>query len=310
MKKDYYLFTSGELSRKDYNLLLLDKDGKKHIIPIETVDNIFCYTSFNINTDLLHYLGDCDINVHFFDYYNNYKGSFTGKGLLHSGNTHVKQALHYIDNGKRLYLAKQFISSAMWSIHKNMLEYDIDSEYDKYKEMLDSCNDVNSIMGIEGSFRKKYYENFDNMIKFLKFEKRTKQPPLNELNALISFGNSLCYSYCLNAIKQTYLNSTISFLHECGDRRHSLCLDLAEIFKPIIIDRSIFKLVNKRSLTSEHFEKTDTFCYLNEKGKKIFVKEIEDKLNTTFFYRNVGRNISYKRKTDPFNNDHNGIEIT
>ncbi len=286
MKKDYYLFTSGDLIRKDFNIQLIDKNGKKNIIPIESIENLFIFSSLNLNTDLLQYLGELNINTHIFDYYNNYKGSFTGKGLQHSGNTIVNQVSHYLDNSKRVYIAKEFINSAMWSIHKNLLEYGLTSIYDKSKIKLELCNDINSIMGIEGNYRKYYYENFDFIIKSFKFEKRSKQPPLNEINALISFGNSLCYNYCLNAIKQTYLNSTIAFLHECGERRHSLCLDIAEIFKPIII--------NKRSLTFEHFEKNESFCYLNEKGRKIFVKEMEDKMSSTFFHRKTNKTISYK----------------
>jgi CRISPR-associated protein Cas1 len=217
--------------------------------------------------------------------------------MQHSGNTHIFQASHYLDNEKRLYIASEFIKSAMWHMNKNLIEYNIGippDVMDTYYKSLDSCVTTNEIMGIEGNFRKKYYENFDIIIKKFKFVKRSKRPPLNEINALISFGNSLCYNYCLNAIKQTYLNSTISFLHECGDRRHSLSLDLAEIFKPIIIDRIIFKLINNSSLKSCHFDLHDTFCLLKEDGKKIFIKEIEDKLNTTFFHRKMNKNVSYK----------------
>lgn len=180
-------------------------------------------------------------------------------------------------------------------MNKNLMEYGVKFDIDNTFNNLDKCKSVDEIMGVEGSFRKYYYSNFDSTIlKHLKFEKRTKRPPENEINALISFGNSLCYNYCLNAIKQTYLNSTISFLHECGDRRHSLCLDLAEIFKPILIDRIIFKLVNIKVLTEKDFNRQETFCYLNESGKKKFLKELEEKLNTTFYYRKIQKNCSYK----------------
>jgi CRISPR-associated protein Cas1 len=182
----------------------------------------------------------------------------------------------------------------MWGIHKNLLEYNIESDYFIDLEKLKNSKSINEVMGVEGNFRKKYYEKFDVILKNFKFVKRSKQPPENEINALISFGNSLCYNYCLNAIKQTYLNSTISYLHESGERRHSLCLDIAEIFKPILIDRIIFKLINKRSLTSCHFTNEKHFCYLNDNGKKIFIQEIEDKLKTTIFHRKLNKNVSYK----------------
>lgn len=74
---------------------------------------------------------------------------------------------------------------------------------------------------------------------------RTKLPPSNEVNAMISFVNSMCYTLCLDMIYHTQLNPTISFLHQPGERRYSLALDLAEIFKPVLADRLIFSLLNK-----------------------------------------------------------------
>ena len=296
MKKEYYIFKSGNLIRKDFNIVMVTDDSKT-ILPINTIDNIFIFGKIDINSDCINYLGELNINVHFYDYYDNYRSSLTGVGLLHSGNTHINQASHYINNTKRLYIASQFIKSAIWNMNKNMMEYNMGLSNDDIKyisKQLDGCNTINEIMGIEGNFRKKYYNCFDSILKKLTFVKRSKQPPLNEINALISFGNMLCYNYCLNAIKQTYLNSTISYLHECGERRHSLCLDLAEIFKPILIDRVIFKLVNNGSLKSCHFDKQPSYCLLKEDGKKIFIKEIEDKLNTTFFHRKLNKNTSYK----------------
>ena len=123
---------------------------------------------------------------------------------------------------------------------------------------------------------------------------RTKQPPKNEVNALISFGNMMCYTETLRAVHQTQLNPTISFLHTPGERRYSLCLDISEIFKPIIVDRVIFKVLNKHALSNSHFDKKLNKCLLNEKGKKIFVKAMEERYDETFRHRSLGRNVSYK----------------
>lgn len=123
---------------------------------------------------------------------------------------------------------------------------------------------------------------------------RTKQPPDNEVNALISFGNMMCYAETLKAIYNTQLNPTISFLHSPGDRRYSLCLDVSEIFKPIIVDRVIFKVLNKRILNKSDFDRKLNKCILSESGKKSFVKAMEDRYNETFLHRTLGRNVSFK----------------
>lgn len=87
-------------------------------------------------------------------------------------------------------------------------------------------------------------------------------PPDNMINTLISFVNTIIYSKVLTEIYHTQLNPTISYLHEPGSRRFSLCLDLAEIFKPLIGDRVIFSLLNRNQITERSFEKELNFLHL------------------------------------------------
>ena len=137
----------------------------------------------------------------------------------------------------------------------------------------------------------------DSLIRILNdFEmgNRTKQPPQNEVNALISFGNMMCYTQCLRAIHQTQLNPTISYLHTPGERRYSLSLDVSEVFKPLLVDRVIFKVLNKREIQEKHFDKKLNKCLLNPAGKKIFVQAFEDRLNETIQHRSLKRNVSYR----------------
>ena len=152
-------------------------------------------------------------------------------------------------------------------------------------------------MGYEGTIRDIYYTAF-NIILELKtpLERRVRRPPDNPINAAISFGNSLMYPACLTEIYRTQLNPTISFLHEPGDRRFSLSLDLAEIFKPLIIDRIIFRLFNRGQLNeSKHFETKVGECYLNEKGRKTFIAAFDEQLKQTVSHRKLKRHVSYQR---------------
>ena len=120
------------------------------------------------------------------------------------------------------------------------------------------------------------------------------QPPLNEVNALISFGNMMCYSQCLMAIHQTQLNPVISFLHSPGERRFSLSLDVAEIFKPVLVDRIIFKVLNKRMIQENDFESSLNRVVLKSGGKKTFVQAFEERLTETIQHRKLNRSVSYK----------------
>ncbi len=149
-------------------------------------------------------------------------------------------------------------------------------------------------MGIEGNIRQQYYQAFDMILNNYQMEGRSKQPPMNELNAMISFGNMMCYSACLNQLYHTQLNPTISYLHEPGYRRFSLALDLAEIFKPVLVDRTIFRLLNKKEIQPKDFNMKMNGCMLKDSGRKVFVKAWEERLNETFKHPVLNKNVSYK----------------
>ena len=129
------------------------------------------------------------------------------------------------------------------------------SNIEQESKLIKQASDIPTLMGVEGRVRKQYYEAFSSIIGDLfPFEKRTKRPPENPLNALISFGNSLCYTLCLGEIYHTQLNPLISYLHEPGERRFSLALDISEVFKPLLVDRVIFKVLNQKMIQLDHFD--------------------------------------------------------
>ncbi|MEM3517439.1 MAG: type I-B CRISPR-associated endonuclease Cas1b, partial [Candidatus Bathyarchaeia archaeon] len=161
---------------------------------------------------------------------------------------------------------------------------------------LESQNEISGIMAIEGNARDVYYHSFNKIFpEEFHFDKRTRKPPENMINCLISFGNSLVYSVVLTEIYNTQLNPTISYLHEPFERRFSLALDLSEIFKPLLADRVIFKLINKKIISENHFVKELNYTLLNNKGKKLFLQHFEEKLKTTIKHKDLGRNISFRR---------------
>ena len=150
-------------------------------------------------------------------------------------------------------------------------------------------------MGIEGNIRKKYYEAWSVIInQEIEFEKRVMHPPDNMINSLISFVNSLIYSKTLTEIYHTQLNPTISYLHEPGSRRYSLCLDLSEIFKPLIGDRLIFSLLNKNQITENSFTRGLNFLHLKKEASQLIVNELEKKLQATIMHKDLHRKVSYQ----------------
>lgn len=311
MKKTYYLFNPGQMERKDNTLkftpFAFDEDGTEHAgqpryLPVEDISEFYCFGSLKASSSLFNFLGQKDICVHFFDYYENYTGSFMPRDSLLSGRMLLAQTAAYQNKKKRVAIAQKLIDGAAYNMVRNLMYYnrrgkdmeDIIQIINDLARRISETTDVDELMGIEGQIRKTYYEAFDLILNDFRMGERSKQPPQNEVNALISFGNMMCYSQCLRAIHQTQLNPTISYLHTPCERRYSLCLDISEIFKPIIIDRVIFRVLNRREIQSKHFDWKLNRCLLNESGKKVFVRAIEDKLEETFQHKSLGRKVSFR----------------
>jgi len=160
---------------------------------------------------------------------------------------------------------------------------------------IDSQNAIDDLMGVEGKMRERYYEAWRSILRDgWEFERRVRRPPDNEVNALISFGNSVLYTVCASEIYRTQLTPTISYLHEPGARRFSFALDLSELFKPLIVDRAIFRLLNTRQLTEAHFDKSLESCVLNDAGKRLYLAALEERLGATIRHRRLGRHVSYR----------------
>lgn len=299
MTKDYYIMSNGRLKRQDNTIYFIDEAQNKRALPIEQVDDIHIYGEIDLNAKLLNYISRYGVQIHFYNYYGFYSGTYYPKEKNVSGYTVVWQSACYLDKLKRLKLAKAFVKSATHHILRNMRHYKVDETLiESIKEEINQAENAKSItelMGCEGRIHKHYYQSFNEILKNgFSFSKREKRPPKDPVNALISFGNSIMYTNVLSEIYKTQLNPTISFLHEPSTKRFSLSLDIAEIFKPLIIDPIIFSLVNNKRLTKKDFQYEDEFCYLSESGKKKFLKEFEDKMNTTINHRHLKRQVSYR----------------
>ncbi len=303
MKQSYYLYKSGRLQRKDNTLQIEYKDGSKKVIPVERVNDIYVMTEFDLNTTLLNFLSQYGISVHFFNYYGFYTGTYYPKEQLVSGKLLVKQVENYTNKSKRIKIAQKFIDAASYNILKNLKYYqnrgkDLE-EYIKQMESLrkyiGSSKDVKELMGIEGNIRKVYYDSWTTIInQDIEFEKRVKNPPDNAINSLISYVNTIVYTRVLAEIYKTQLNPTISYLHEPSERRFSLCLDIAEIFKPILADRLIFSMLNKKQITEKDFEEGLNFLYIKENARKEITKEMDAKLQTVIKHKTLGKEVSYE----------------
>ena len=305
MKETIYIFSSGKLKRRDNSLVFEMGEEEKRFLPIENIKEIIALGEVDINTKALNLLSQKEIILHYFNYYGYYTGSFYPREHYNSGYMILKQAEHYLNESDRLFLAKKFIEGAAKNSLKNLKYYNrrgknLDSfinEIERLLTELTDYEDVQQAMAIEGQIKQTYYQAFDYILsnEEFGFEKRSKRPPENKLNALISFANSLIYTYCLSEIYQTHLDPRIGYLHTTNFRRFTLNLDVAEIFKPVIGDRAILSAINKKIIREKDFESRLGGIILNESGKKKFLELMEERLAQTIKHSKLKRKVSYRR---------------
>jgi len=298
-----YIFSMGELKRKDNSIMFKNEKGNFYI-PIEDTRELYCFNEVSFNTKFLDFISRAGITLHLFNYYGNYSGTFYPKENLISGNLTIKQSYTFMEN--RLTIAKSIVLAIGKNIHEVLYHYyrhgskELKPYLDWLKKempnLLDKELKIEQIMFIEGQIWHRFYDSFKHFLpEDFVLNKRVKRPPDNPINALVSFGNTLLYTKTISAIYKTHLNQSISFLHSPREGRFSLSLDLSEAFKPIIVFKTIFDLVGRKQLqVSKHFDKSLNYALLNESGKKIFIDAFETRINETFMHKKLKRKVSYK----------------
>lgn len=303
MDKNYHLFQNGTLTREDDTLAVRTEDGNLHHLPVENVAAVFFHGQIKFNTRTLDFLSQHGITAHVFNWHEYYTGSYVPKRTKTSGNSLVKQVQQYNNLESRRTIARELVRASAAEMKRNVTYYgNRDYNIEHIQEALDSdlkkigqdCS-IDELLGIEGTLRETYYRLFSMVLPdAFALDRRSYNPPPNEINALISFGNSLLYSSILTELYKTHLDPTVSYLHEPGERRFSLCLDLSEVFKPMIVDRLIFRLVNRSQISVQDFDSSVEGCLLTDDGRKTFVREYEDMLERTVEHPSLDRHVSYQ----------------
>lgn len=298
-----YIMSMGEITRKD-NSLCFRSNEKNIYMPIENTKEIYCCNEISLNSKLLDFLSSNHVVVHFFNFYGGYSGTFYPRDHYQSGKLLIKQV--QAQQEKRMIVAKAIVKGIGINMGEVLYHYykhgksgvkeTIDWLKKEFLIKVENADGIAELMAHEGEAWIRFYGSFRYFLpeNFL-INKRVKRPPDNPMNAVISFGNMLLYTKTISSIYRTHLDQRISFLHEPAERRFSLSLDISEPFKPIIVYRTIFDLVNNRKLQVEkHFDKSVNYCLLNEEGRKIFIEAFEKRLESVFMHPKLKRKVSYR----------------
>ncbi len=304
-KPNHHILSTGRLCRYE-DSLRIEREGDDHeYLPIERVDTLYAHEQIDLNTACLALLDDHGIALHIFDWSGTYVGSYCPTSGHTSGNTIIAQVERFIDPEDRLDIARKIVGASIHNMRTNVRYYngrrgDLSASCERLAELREtldeqSFDDVESLMGHEATARRCYYATFDEILaEPFTFKVRSYNPPKNEVNALISYLNALVYTATTSAIHTTALHPAVSYLHAPGNRRTSLALDVADIFKPLIADRILFRICNRNQLNMNSFTGATSTPRLTDEARKIVLEEYEQTLDRTVDHPQLKRKVSYK----------------
>lgn len=321
INNEYHIINEGILSQSDYTILFENKN-KKVYIPIEATKILNIYSNIIINSNFFNLMNSKNIIVNLFDKHNRYIGKFIPNNTRKSCLLLLKQVEIYNDYNKRMNMAKDILSSEIYNLKSNLKYYNRRYNHDikekiklieKAEKEINLIKEHEKLLLCEARIKGIYYSCFNEILQNEKFKfiKRSKRPPQDPINALISFGNTLLYNYIAKEIYKTKLDIRIAYLHSSNNRYESLNLDLADIFKPIIVDKIIFKLINKKIINDRlHFENINGGGYLTGEGKNIVINEFYKKIkdittigNNKMSYEKIIRKEIYKLSNSIMNEE-------
>ena len=275
-----YLSLDGE------NVVILKEKQEIGRVPLHNIERIMTFGYMGVSPALMGQCVERGIELVFMTPYGKFlarvEGNINGNVLLRREQFRIAD-----DKNKSLEIARNMIMGKIYNSRQVILRVLRDHELRVNQEMfrkkanflqeaLQKCKyvrDIDSLRGIEGECASIYFSVFDDMIlqqkKEFYFSVRSKRPPLDNVNALLSFSYSLCTSICTSALEAVGLDPYVGFMHTDRPGRRSLALDLVEEFRAWFCDRFVLMLINKKVVNADNFEKRENGAVmLNEKGRK------------------------------------------
>lgn len=284
----YVMTDSCYLTLEGENIVIQNGEKTLGRFPLHTLENIICFTYKGATPALMGACAGRKIGMSFFSPRGAFLARVVGKEY---GNVLLRKEQYRIsdDDNRSVAYAKNMIVgkvyNSRWSIERTLRDHAHRVDAEKLKQVsgilyetlpkIDSAVGLDELRGIEGKAAEQYFSILNDMILNQKedfaFTKRNRRPPLDNINAILSFAYTVLAGDCANALSSVGLDPYVGFMH--GDRpgRTSLALDLMEELRPVLADRFILTLINTKAVQASHFQKQkDSAVLLNDDGRKVF----------------------------------------
>lgn len=293
--RTYWLTSPCRIRRKDESLVIERDNAASVHIPVTDVRDIVACAETDINTAVVSLLNRHRISVHLLSYYGDYAGSLLTSDTSTSGETVIAQARTADDPQASLAIARSIVDACAFNVRRVVDRKLLARPYAVLQDSVKSSSTQSQLMGAEGTFRRSAWEVIDTKLPdWLQLNGRSRRPPKNAGNAFISYVNGITYARVLTAVRLTPLHSGIAFLHGTMERqRHSLVLDLSEMFKPLMAERLLLRMSARNQLKEHHFDRDTNQAMLSDAGRKLVVQTVRDEFAVTVAHRALARNVAY-----------------
>ncbi|OGT88762.1 MAG: subtype I-C CRISPR-associated endonuclease Cas1 [Gammaproteobacteria bacterium RIFOXYD12_FULL_61_37] len=292
-----YIMTPGAYAHLENDTLRVDIEHEKRLqVPLHHLGSLVCFGDVMLSPALMHRLADEGKSLVLLDRNGRFKARLEGAV---SGNILLRQAQHRVALDPRFALetAKALLAGKLRNARQILLRGAREAEGDADRlalstaaealgqsvRNLPAAADLDSLRGLEGDAAKRYFLVFTCLVRpdarsAFTLDGRTRRPPRDRMNALLSFLYAMLMNDCRSAAESAGLDPQLGFLHAVRPGRAALALDLMEEFRAVLADRLALTLVNRGQITAKDFvEREGGAVHLADDARKTLVVAYQER---------------------------------
>ena len=303
--EDSYLSLDGE------NVVVLDKEREIGRLPLHNLEGIVSFGYRGTSPALMGACAERNISLCYLTPQGKFLARVSGKI---KGNVILREQQYrsFLDEKKSLEVAKNCITgkiyNARWVLERATRDHSMQVDVEKLKaasenlknslSLVRDCQSTEQLRGFEGEAAKVYFGVFDELIlqqkKDFSFHGRSRRPPMDNVNALLSFVYTLLTNMVTSALETVGLDPYVGCLHTERPGRVSLALDLVEELRPVLADRFVVSLINKRMVTGKGFKaKENGAVLMDDETRKILLTEWQNKKKETLMHPFLNEKVEW-----------------
>ena len=307
-----YLVQQGTTLRKDQGRLIVQQPQESDLeILIREVEQILVFGNIQLTTQVISTCLESGIPIVFLTQLGEYKGHLWSAESNHL-EIETAQFDRHRDPEFQMAIAREIVKGKLWNSKQLLLRLnrkrsiaEVGEAIAKIAEAIATVSDrakvttIDQLMGYEGSSAARYFPALGRLITNPGFTltERTRRPPKDPVNSLLSFGYTLLYNNVLSLLLAEGMNPYLGNLHYSEVANRSLAFDLMEEFRSSVVDALVMRLINQKVLRPTDFSWTaeDGGIYLTDAARRVFLKNFEERISTKITHPDVKEMVSYRR---------------